>query len=387
MATGAMMLPEFIRSTGLFDIWNDKVGKRLVVVQLSGGNDGLNTIVPFENDIYYNARPRLGIEKGKVIRLNDTLGFNPVLQPLESVFKEGEMTIINSVGYPNPDRSHFRSMDIWQTGSGSEEYWSTGWLGRFLDNECNGCPPYYALDVDDNLNLALKGKEKDGFATNNIGKLRKTSGNRFLKMVAEHHHDDHDHDNVAYLYKTMTDTQSSADYLFEKSKVHRSTVTYPQTTFGKDLKQISELMTAKANIRIYYASLGGFDTHAGQKGKQDRLLETYAEGMKAFIRDLKKNGLFDETLILTFSEFGRRVKQNAGNGTDHGTANNLFMMGGRLKKQGFFNAAPDLSDLDNGDLKYQIDFRQIYSEVINHWMDGDAEKVLGQRFSSLNMIG
>ncbi len=387
LASSALMIPNFLRASFFGPQHMSRIGKTLVIIQLSGGNDGLNTIVPFEDDVYYNARPRLAIPKNEVIRLGNTnLGFNPVLSDLQGIFEEGEMSIINSVGYPNPNRSHFRSMDIWQTGSASNEYWTTGWLGRYLDSECRNCMPYHALNVDDDLHIALKGMQKNGFAVKNLSKIKKAAGSPYLQAISKHHHHDHDHENVEYLYKTLIDTQSSAEYLYEKSKVHTSRVTYPNHKFAKDLKQIAELMTADADIKIYYASLGSFDTHAGQRGKQERLLKNYAESVKAFIADLKQNGLFDDTLIMTFSEFGRRVQQNAGNGTDHGTANNLFLMGGQLKTAGIYNDAPNLSDLDQGDIKYQLDFRRIYADVIDQWLDGDSKQILGHSFESLNLI-
>lgn len=387
LASSAFMVPNFLRASNFGKLHSSRIGKTLVIIQLSGGNDGLNTIVPFEDDIYYNARPRLGIPKNEVLRLGKSdLGLNPVMSGLQSIFNNGEMTIVNSVGYPNPNRSHFRSMDIWQTGSASNQYLSTGWLGRYLDNECNGCAPYHALNVDDDLHIALKGVEKNGFAASDLSKIKRTANNRYLKALSENHDHDHDHENVEYLYKTMIDTQSSAEYLYEKAKTHKSTITYPQNKFAQDMKQISELMTADADVKIYYASLGSFDTHAGQKGKQERLLKIYSEAIKAFTDDLKQNGLFDDTLVMTFSEFGRRVQQNAGNGTDHGTANNLFLMGGDLKKKGFYNDAPNLADLDKGDLKYQLDFRQIYADVIDNWLEGNSEQILGQKFSKLGIV-
>ena len=199
---------------------------------MSGGNDGLNTIIPFRNDLYYQNRPTLGIEQNKVLQLTDELGFNPAMSALRSVFDEGEMTIINSVGYPNPDRSHFRSMDIWHTASHSDEYLSTGWLGRYLDNNCPGCEiPYHALELDDSLSLAMKGLEKSGFAMSDPRALKKTTKNQFLRAVAQHKHGDDE--TLAYLYKTMIDTQSSADYLYDQSKVHKSNVSYPASPFAK----------------------------------------------------------------------------------------------------------------------------------------------------------
>ena len=184
----------------------------------------------------------------------------------------------------------------------------------------------------------------------------------------------------------MIDSQSSASYLYEKSKVYQSKETYPNTTFGKDLKQIAELITADTDTRIYYVSLTGFDTHANQKNQQERLLKQYAEGMKALVNDLKRNKLFKDTLILTFSEFGRRVKQNASRGTDHGTANNLFLIGDQLRKPGFYNTAPDLKNLDNGDLIYQVDFRNIYASILENWLGTSQQSILGQSFDPLKIV-
>lgn len=388
LASSAFMVPNFLRAADFGRPAGSRTGKTLVVVQLSGGNDGLNTIVPFRNDIYYNARPRIHIPKNEVIKLGkgDDLGFHPSMEALRPLFNQGQMAIINNVGYPNPDHSHFRSMDIWQTGSASHEYLATGWLGRYLDNECHGtCQPYHALNVEEDLNLALKGNASDGFAARNLKKLNRTTGNRYLQLLARKDHD-HEHENVEYLYKTMIDAQSSAKYLFEKSKTRSSTSVYPQSRFSNDMKMIAELMTADADIKIYYATLSGFDTHANQAGKHAKLLKTYAETMKAFVADLKKNRLFNDTLIMTFSEFGRRVQQNAGQGTDHGTANNLFLIGKNLRKPGFYNEGPDLSNLHNGDLKFKIDFRRVYADVLNNWLDTNSSNVLNGNFSSLGVI-
>ena len=215
-------------------------------------------------------------------------------------------------------------------------------------------------------------------------RIKYAANQKFLKTVTQQSNPTED--NISYLYKTLTDTQESANYLFEKSKVHRSKITYPKNKFAGDLKQIAELMTADTATQIYYVSLGGFDTHAAQKSRQQRLLDQYAGGVKAFTDDLKSNGLFDDTLILTFSEFGRRVKQNASNGSDHGTANNVFLLGGQLKKAGFYNEAPDLSALQNDDLVFDIDFRRIYADLLNGWLDTDASAVLRGEFQGLGLV-
>ena len=328
MASTSILVPAFLKAYQPERLFNSRSGKILVIVQLSGGNDGRNTVIPYRNDIYYQQRPTLAIQKNEVLQVSDQLGLNPALSPLQSLYDNGLMSIVNNVGYPNPDRSHFRSMDIWHTASESSEYLSTGWLGRYLDSSCLGCEAaHHALEVDDELSLALKGQQKKGFAMINPQQLKRQTNNPLLKHLAGQDHHDHE-ENVAYLYKIMADTYSSADYLSEKAKTRSSKVTYPISAFGKRLKQVAELISADTDTRIYYVSLSGFDTHVNQKNQQERLLKQYAEGMGAFVKDLKQNHLLDDTMIMTFSEFGRRVKQNASRGTDHGTANNLFLIGG-----------------------------------------------------------
>ena len=386
LASTSIMIPAFLKAYQPTHIHNSRTGKNLVIVQFSGGNDGLNTVVPYRNDIYYQSRPNLAIANSEVVKISDDLGLNPALQPLQSLYDDGLMSIVNNVGYPNPDRSHFRSMDIWHTASDSSEYLSTGWLGRYLDSTCHGCEAaHHALELDDGLSLALKGAQRKGYAMSNPSQLKRQTNSPLLQHLSTqtHHHEE---DNVAYLYKTLSDTYQSADYLFQQSKVHRSNISYPTTVFGKDLKQIAELITADSDTQIYYVSLSGFDTHVNQKNQQERLLKQYAEGMKAFVTDLKQNKLLDDTLIMTFSEFGRRVKQNASRGTDHGTANNLFLMGGNLNKPGFYNDGPDLSTLDRGDLIYKVDFRNIYATILDKWLDSSSSTVLNQQFKSMKFI-
>ncbi len=384
IASASFMVPAFLRADCGLPASGSRSGKILVVVQLSGGNDGLNTVVPYQNDIYYRERPSLAIPKQEVLPLNDELGLHPALQALRDLYDVGELSIINSVGYPNPDRSHFRSMDIWQSGSSSRDYWNTGWLGRYLDNDCSGKPAHHALEVDDGLSLAMKGDRRSGFAMSDAKRLRRAAQHPFLKTVAEHSHPEEA--PADYLYKTLIDTQQSADYLYEQSKVHRARGNYPLTRFGRDLRQVAELITADTATQVYYLSLGGFDTHAFQRRKQQRLLQEYARGMKAFTDDLKAHGLFQDVLILTFSEFGRRVQQNGSGGTDHGTANNLLLMGGGLKQAGFYNGPSDLAKLDQKDLVYEIDFRRIYATVLDRWLQADAARVLRGEFASLPVI-
>src|SRR5690606_17100747 len=195
-----------------------------------------------------------------------------------------------------------------------------------------------------------------------------------------------DEDNLGYLYKTMIETSSSAEYILNKSKTYKNTSSYPDGPFGNQLKTVAKFINSGLETRVYYVSLSGFDTHTAQIGQQGRLLKQYSEGINAFIKDLKTAGNFDDTLVMTFSEFGRRVEQNASNGTDHGTANNILLFGGKLKQQGIINAAPDLANLDNGDLKYQVDFRQVYATVLDKWLDVNNAGVLNKQFSAMDFI-
>lgn len=390
VTAGTMLIPNFLSAFEQAKQLQATNGKRLVVIQLSGGNDGLNTVVPYQNDIYYRSRPSLAIQPQEVLKLNHELGLNPALSGLKSLYDDGLLSVINSVGYPNPDRSHFRSMDIWHTGSSAKEYWQTGWVGRLLDAHCgNTCEQaHLAIEVDESLSLALKGEKIKGLATQDVKKLYRTTQDKGLRHLAKKYPelvDEHDHE-VAYLYKTMAETFSSADYIYEKSKVYRSKEAYPKNQLGRNLKSIAELIISGSSTKVYYASFSGFDTHANQKNQQARLLTNYSEAVTALVKDLKKNGFLDDTLIMTFSEFGRRVAQNASNGTDHGTANNVFLMGGKLKKAGAFNNAPNLSDLDEGDLKYQVDFRSIYASILDDWMNVDAQQVLNGKFDKLGVV-
>ena len=384
LASSLFFVPSFVKA--FESIETKRLGyKRLVIIQLAGGNDGLNTIVPYNNDIYYNSRPRLAITNG-IIKLNDDLGFHPSLGALRALYDNGELSILNNVGYPNPVRSHFRSMDIWQTASDSDEYLQSGWLGRYLDK--HGKKPYNALEMDEQLSLAMKGEHFNGIATNDYRVLYRTAKDPYFKNVLDHYNDAHlSEHNLGYLYQTMIEAKSSAKYIYENTKVRLSQQEYPQNKFAKQLKNVAQFISSGLETKVFYTSLEGFDTHANQKNKQARLLEQYAQSVSAFVKDLKQSGMFNDTLILTFSEFGRRVKQNVANGTDHGAANNVFVIGKNLKKAGFYNNLASLRDLDtNGDLKYEIDFRSVYATILSKWMGVSTEGIINSKQKSLNFI-
>jgi len=386
LATASFMVPKFLKAfeKGTLVPPGNKV---LVVLQLSGGNDGLNTVIPVRNDLYYSARPRLGIQRASALSLTDEVGIHPALTSFKELYDDGSLGILNSVGYPNPDRSHFRSMDIWQSGSNSEDYIYTGWLGRYLDAQCSGCDkPTQALEIDDTLSLALKGEHVKGLAMKDPRRLFGTANEKFFKDVLSDHKDQPGEQPVDYLYKTMAETVSSADYIYKQSRLHPTSATYPNSGLAQSLKTIASLIFSDINTKVYYVSLGSFDTHINQAAQQQRLFTEMNEAISAFVKDLKNNNRFQDVLLMSFSEFGRRVAQNASGGTDHGTANNMFLVSGALKQKGVINGMPDLTQLNDGDLKHTIDFKQVYATVLNKWLNTDDQKILGKQFDYLGFV-
>lgn len=395
LATASLLVPKFLKA---FEGQNMVLpgNKVVVILQLSGGNDGLNTVIPVRNDLYYKARPKLGIARAETLSITDEVGLHPALTGFKELHDDGSLAILNNVGYPNPDRSHFRSMDIWQTASQSSEYLTNGWVGRYLDAQCHGCDkPTQAIEIDDVLSLALKGENVKGIAVKDPRRLYGTANEKFFRDVMKNHKParlNHSGVNetgeqpVDYLYKTMAETLSSADYIFQQSKMHPTNAKYPKTELGNSLKTIASLIYSEINTKVYYVSLGSFDTHINQDAQQQRLFTEMNDGVKAFVIDLKAQHRFDDVMLFTFSEFGRRVNQNASNGTDHGTANNMFLVSGGLKQKGMLNAMPNLSDLNEGDLKYNVDFKNVYATVLNKWLKADDKLILTKQYEYLNFI-
>ncbi|HTB25993.1 MAG TPA: DUF1501 domain-containing protein [Puia sp.] len=386
LATGTLMLPKFLKAfEGPVSLSGGN--KVLVVLQLSGGNDGLNTVIPIRNDIYYRERPVISIAREKTLNLNEETGLHPSLTNLKALYDEGELAILNNVGYPNPDRSHFRSMDIWQTASDSNEYLNSGWLGRYLDAQCSGCSkPTQVLEMDDMLSLALSGDQMKGIALRDPKRLYETSQDPFFKDILQSGKNEQSEDPSSYLYKVMSETVSGADYIFQQSKLRPSTTVYPNSEIGKNLKTIASLISSDINTRVYYVSLGSFDTHVSQQAKQEKLFNDLNDAIKPFTDDLKSNHRFEDVLLMSFSEFGRRVGENGSGGTDHGTANNMFLISGGLKTKGVLNEMPDLSNLSEGDLVQQLDFKRVYATLLNKWLQADDYKILGRQYEYLSFI-
>ncbi|MFT6998046.1 MAG: hypothetical protein ACJAQ4_001805 [Cryomorphaceae bacterium] len=369
LAGTTLMVPKLFR----FSTPSAFAGKRLVVVQLSGGNDWLNTVVPYRSDIYYKSRPKLAISPADVAQLTDEIGLHPSLSSLKNFFDEGEMAIFQGVGYPEPNRSHFRSMDIWHTATDGKSYSDQGWLGHWSKNSQSDFP---SLEINESLSLAMKASEGKSLAIANLNGIKRIKDDRLLQAMA--HSQKHDHGMASYLYQTATRVTEGADYLSSLIKTNSKENNSPSNALGADLRIASNLIKAGAETRVFYTSISGFDTHANQRGTQERLLMNVGDSLTAFKNDLQKANLWDDTLVMVFSEFGRRVAQNAGGGTDHGTAGNLLLLSGGLKKPGLRGEMPSLQSLDQGDLIYTTDFREIYSGILHYWLKSpEANNILG----------
>lgn len=386
MATAALLVPKFLKALDEDKRFlNKNRGKILVVIQLDGGNDGLNTVIPVTNDIYYQQRPNIAVPSDKAHRLNTDASLHTSLPFFKTLYDNGELGIMNSVGYAQPDKSHFRSMDIWQSASESNQYFTTGWIGRYLDKKCKECEsPTHALEIDHTLSFALKGYDQKGLAFEDPKNLHSSTAGNFYKSI-DHAHEHGEH-TVDYLYKTMRNTIQSASYIYEQSLVHPTSTTYPNSKLGKSLKTIASLIFSDINTSVYYASLGSFDTHANQEGQQAKLFKELNDALEAFVKDLKQERRFEDVMIMTFSEFGRRIKQNASRGTDHGEANNMFFISGGLKKKGLLNPMPKLTDIKQEDLPFEVDFKSVYATILRKWLQEDERIILGKSYDLHNFI-
>ncbi|MGM9322704.1 DUF1501 domain-containing protein [Deinococcus aquaticus] len=348
--------------------------KTLVVIQLTGGNDGLNTLVPYSNGAYYAARPTIAIPKKDVLTLTPDLGMHPALRPLMGLWDGGRMAWMENVGYPNPNRSHFASMAIWHTADPSQAQ-SDGWIGRLAESIGD---PFCASNIGAATPQALRASE---FSLPSIDavdnfqlKLPQGLGGAFGDML-----DAARSSEAAFLTQATRQMMKNTARVQANAQKYRAGATYPEGRFAAQLRDTARLIAAGVGQRVLYVSLGGFDTHAGQRAEQDELLGTLASGLAAFHADLERQGLAENVVVMGFSEFGRRVAENGSAGTDHGKGSVMFALGSGVRG-GVHGSSPDLEDLSDGDIKYRQDFRGVYAEALSGWLGLNAREILNGDF-------
>ncbi len=433
LASASMALPAFLQRSafglpmaapGMSSIPGVDEDKILVVLQLGGGNDGLNTVIPYGDDNYYRRRTGINIPSNRVLELsqNSGVGLHPSLAAFKELHDEGMLSIIQGIGYPNPNRSHFKSMDIWHTADTSGT--GQGWLGKYFDAECcgygkgeSGSPDgtqsqrapsassgsttgemqgQPGIAIGREAPLAMQGRKAMpiSFETPDLFRWTGVEVHESLEKpyttITKHGvRDGVDTDSTAgFLMRTTLDAQVSSD-LIRKAVRQQPLAQYPGNALGRDMAMVASMIRAGLGTRVYYVSLGGFDTHAGQgnqNGRHANLLQTFATTIRAFYQDLSASENDARVLTMVFSEFGRRVSQNASGGTDHGTAAPMFLVG-PMVKPGLIGDHPSLSDLDNGDLKYKIDFRSVYASILEDWLSADSKTILERSYRKLPVFG
>ena len=373
----------------------DADGRILVIVELAGGNDGLNTVVPHGDDAYYKARPALSVPQNAVLRIDDYVGLHPQLAGLKELYDEGRLAILQGIGYENPDRSHFRSMDIWHSARPEVEYTQDGWIGRALDSTLArhaGRVPALAVGAE-RLPLAmLSGKINvpairtldgyrlqvgDGPADNRVFQRRLLGELADLSAPAG--------SELEFLRKTALAAYSSAERLEKLDSSYKPVAEYPQNGLGRTLETVARIIAGDFGTQIYFVSLGGFDTHSQQQAGHEALLAELSSAIRAFYSDLHSHGLDERVLLATFSEFGRRVAENGSLGTDHGAASQMFVVTA-AGKGGLYGRHPSLTELTEGDLKHHTDFRSVYATLLEGWLGIPSEPVLGKPFEMLPFV-
>ncbi|MDC1106105.1 DUF1501 domain-containing protein [Prolixibacteraceae bacterium] len=360
--SGAVIMPTALSASTARKKGGIHNDNKIIFIQLNGGNDGLNTFIPYENPLYYQHRKTIAIPKQELINPSGGIAFHPALESLANISQNGDLSLIQNVGYPNPNRSHFRSREIWQTASDSNQYLNYGWLGRYLDHQY-GDQGISGINIDKTENLALKSEQINNITIKDLTRLDKSmqGGNKLVLS------DNPQLDFVRKIAYASTEGSKEISQAIKKSRY--TTGDYPSTALGYNLKWISKLVKSSLETEVFYTSIGGFDTHRNQLPAHQKKLHEVNDAVYALYEDLKRDGFIENTTIVLFSEFGRRVKEN-GSGTDHGTAGPIVVIGGNNRGE-IIGENPNLSDLDHGDLKYQIDFRSVYASILKDKLDFD----------------
>ena len=362
--------------------------RTLVLLQLSGGNDGLNTVVPWGDDAYYDARPGIAIEPPEVLKIDDYRGLHPELQELHRAWEAGRLAIVEGCGYPEPNRSHFKSMDVWHVADTRGRALGEGWVGRLSRAAFRDVrEPNLVVHVGGNVPYSLyslthpptsfvmprsyrwAGDEAETAAYESAGEMEQGRPGS----------------NLEYLRQVLADGQASSAAVRRAAARYSTDVEYPSTPLGAALHDVAALIAGDIGSRILSVEHTGFDTHDRQSARQRDVLRSLDMALGAFLADLERSEAGRETIVLVFSEFGRRVKENGAQGTDHGVAAPVLVAGPKVKG-GLYGEHPSLTELDDGDLAHSTDFRRVYATVIERWFGADSERVLGGAFATLDLL-
>ncbi len=348
----------------------------LVLVELKGGNDGLNTVVPYADQAYYGLRPRIGIRRDDVLQLDGRTGLHPSLAPLMPLWQARELAVVQGVGYPSPNLSHFRSIEIWDTASRAEEYLSDGWLARAF--AAAPVPKKFAAD-----GVVVGASELGPLAGGGARAVALANTEQFLRQAKlAQPVQAQGNRALVHLLKVEADVVQAAAGLNGNRDFRTQ---FPQGPFGNAVRTAAQVVASDAGVAAVRITLNGFDTHQNQPGTHANLLRQLAEGLVALRAALQELGRWDSTLVVTYAEFGRRAQENGSNGTDHGTANAHFALGGRVKG-GLYGEAPRLDRLEHGNLVHAVDFRSVYATVLERWWGVPATGPLGGRFAALDLV-
>ena len=355
----------------------ERDGRILVVIQLDGGNDGLNTVVPFGDEAYAKNRSTLKLATDRLIKVSNGIGLHPAMGQAGKLLESGQLGIVPGVGYPNPNRSHFASMAIWQTARlDEEEHAGPGWLGRGLDSTAGASSTFVGAG---SIPVAIKGRRALASGLERIDDL--TLDPALARPDVSSPGDG----LAAFVRRSTLDAYASSDRLAELAKDKSSTARYPGTGLAERLKLVARLIKGEYASRVFYTSQGGYDTHSAQSNTHFGLLNELSGALKAFLDDLAASKLADRVLVLGFSEFGRRVLENGSGGTDHGAAGPVFLAGPGVKP-GLLGPYPSLTDLDDGDLKPVVDFRRVYATILEGWLGLPSGPALGGTFATMPLL-
>jgi uncharacterized protein (DUF1501 family) len=381
--------PGFLTRAALAEQDGGDAGKVLVVIQMSGGNDGLNTVVPYKNEKYRSMRPTLAVAESDVLKINDDLGFHPSLEGVSELLEDDQLSIIQNIGYANPNRSHFESMDIWHSCRRKDQIRTTGWIGRWLDQRSAGGLTAGGVHIgQEERPMALTADKVPVTSIASIDRFRlqltgrgTVDGAKINKLLNSNR--DNRSNLLDFVQSNSKTAVATSDRIGDAVNAKSTGVTYPENSLGEKLELVAKMIRSNFPSNVYYVTLNGFDTHAQQSAAHNGLMREWSTALKAFMDDVAASGNAERVLAMTFSEFGRRVKENASEGTDHGAAAPMVLAG--PVKAGLHGELPNFDDLNDGDIRFKIDFRRVYASVLE-WGGWKASDVLGKEYESFPVL-